>query len=107
VEVLVGVVSALEFMVYIGLAKVYLFHSISSVAYDNLGCHLGVEVVLATGLDRHFGSGYGSEQNRSQIGGLGRQLTRTVDSGTVPSTSPCPSELGGFAAGCLAGSSVH
>jgi len=31
------------------------------------------EVVLATGLDRHFGSGYGSEPNRSQIGGPGRQ----------------------------------
>jgi len=30
-------------------------------------------VVLAMGLDRHFGSGYGSEPNRSQICGPGRQ----------------------------------
>jgi hypothetical protein len=30
-------------------------------------------LVLATGLDRHFGSGYGSEPNRSQIGCPGRQ----------------------------------
>jgi len=32
-----------------------------------------LQLVLATGLDRHFGSGYGSEPNRSQIGGPGRQ----------------------------------
>jgi len=64
-------------------------------------------LVLATGLDRHFGSGYGSEPNRRQIGGPGRQYTRTVDSGTIPSTSPYPSELGGFPAGCTASPSVN
>jgi hypothetical protein len=63
--------------------------------------------VLATGLDRHFGSGYGSEPNRSQIGGPGHQSIRTVDSGTVPSTSSYSSELGGFPAGCTAGLSVN
>jgi len=64
-------------------------------------------LVLATGPDHHFGSGYGSEPNWSQIGSPGRQQTGTVDSGTVPSTSPYPSELGRFSAGCIAGSSVH
>jgi len=63
--------------------------------------------VLATGRDRHFGSGYGLELNRSQMGGPGRQSTRTVDSGTVPSTSPYVSELGGFPAGCTPGPSVN
>jgi hypothetical protein len=32
-----------------------------------------IRLVLATGLGRHFGSGYGSEPNRSQIGGPGCQ----------------------------------
>jgi len=63
--------------------------------------------VLATGLDRHFGSGYESEPNQSQIGGPGRQSTQTVDSGTVPSTSPYLSELGRISAGCIAGPSVN
>ena len=35
-------------------------------------CILYLALVLATGLDRHFGSGYRSEPNRSQIGGPGR-----------------------------------
>jgi len=30
-------------------------------------------LVLETGLDHHFGSGYGSEPNWSQIGGQGHQ----------------------------------
>jgi len=34
---------------------------------------MSLYVVLATGLDRHFGSGYVSEPNRSQIGVPGRQ----------------------------------
>jgi len=59
------------------------------------------------GLDRHFGSWYGSEQNRSQIGGPGRQYTRTVDSGTVRLTSPYLSELSVFSEGCIAGPSVN
>jgi len=64
-------------------------------------------LVLATGLDRHFGSGYGLEPNPSQIGGSGCQYTRTVNLGTVPSASPYPSGLGGFSAGCIAGPSVN
>jgi len=63
-------------------------------------------IVLATGLDRHFRSGYRSEPNRSQIGGPGGQYTRTVNSGTVPSTSPYLFELGGYPAGCTVGPSV-
>ena len=62
--------------------------------------------MLVTVLDRHFGYGSGSKPNRSQIGGPDRQLTRTVYSGTVQSTSPYLSELGGFSAGCTAGPSV-
>jgi len=62
-----------------------------------------VYVVLAMVLDRHFGSGSRSEPSRCQIGGPGCQSTRTVDSGTVPSTSPYPSEQGGLSAGCTVG----
>jgi len=39
-------------------------------------------------------------------GGLGRQYTRTVNSGTVRWTFHNPSELGGLSAGCPAGPSV-
>ena len=63
--------------------------------------------MLATGLDRHFGCGYGSEPNQSQICGPGCEYTRTVDSGTVPSRSPYPAAFGGFSAGCTAGPSVN
>ena len=63
-------------------------------------------VVLATVLDRHFESRYGSEPNRSKIGSPGCQQTQTVNSGTVQSTSPYQSESGGFSAGCTAGPSV-
>jgi len=66
-----------------------------------------ISAVLETGLDRHFGSVYGSEPNLSQIGGPGRQYTQTVDFGRFPSTFPYPSELGGFSADFIAGSSVH
>ena len=64
-------------------------------------------VLLATGLDGHIRSGYGSEVNRRQIGSPGCQEIRTVNSGTIPSTCPYPSELGGFSAGCTAGPSVN
>jgi len=40
---------------------------------DPVLCSQQPELVLATGQDHHFGSGYGSEPNRSQIGGPGRQ----------------------------------
>jgi len=63
-------------------------------------------VVLATVLDRRFGSGYGSEPTRFQIAGPGRQYTRTINSGTVRWTSQNPSQLGGLSAGCPAGRSV-
>jgi hypothetical protein len=51
--------------------------------------------VIATVQDCHFGSGSGLEPNRHQIGSPGRQYTRTVNSGTVQTKSPHPSELGG------------
>jgi len=41
-------------------------------------------VVLATVPDRHFGTGSRSKPNCCQIGGPGRQSTRTAHSGTVP-----------------------
>ena len=62
-------------------------------------------LVSATVLACHFGSG--SEPNRSQIGGPGRHETRTVNLGMVQSTSPYPSELGGFPACCSVGPSVN
>jgi len=60
-------------------------------------------IVLATVPQWRFGSEYGSEPTRFQIGGLGRHYTRTVNSGTVRWTSHNPSELGGLSAGCPAG----
>ena len=63
-------------------------------------------IVLATVQQWRFGSEYGSEPTRSQIGGLGRHYTRTVNSGTVRWTSHNASELGGLSAGCPAGPSV-
>jgi len=63
--------------------------------------------VLAMVLDHCFGSGSLSELNCHQIGGLGCQYTRTVNSGTVQWLSPNPSELGGLSAGRPAGSSKH
>jgi hypothetical protein len=62
---------------------------------------------LTTVLDRHFGSGSGSEPNYSQIGGLDCSLTRTVDLGTIQSSSPYLSDLDWFSAGCTAGASVN
>jgi len=62
--------------------------------------------VLTTVLDRHFGSGSGSEPNPCQISGLGCQHTQTVNSGTVRCKSPNPSGLGGLSVGRPVGPSV-
>jgi hypothetical protein len=75
------------------------------------GIPVGIEecpfqLVLATVPDHHFGSRAGSEPNRCQIGGLGCQSTRTVNSDTVRYISLNPSELGGLSVGRPEGSSV-
>jgi hypothetical protein len=67
---------------------------------------LTLALVLATVLERHFGSGSGSEPTRCQIGGPGCQHTPTVNSGTVRCKSPNPSWLGGLSAGRPAGPAV-
>jgi len=71
------------------------------------GTMFWVNLLLATVLDCHFGSGSRLELNHSQIGSLRSQYTETVDSGTVQSTSPYKSEFGGFSVGCSAGPSVN
>ena len=58
-----------------------------------------LHVVSMTVLDRHFGSGSGSEPNHCQMGGPGCLQTRTVNSGTVRWKSPNPSALGWSSAG--------
>ena len=63
-------------------------------------------LVFAMVPERHFGSGSGLEPNRCQIGGLGCQHTRTVDSGPVRCKSPNPSGLGWMSAGRTAGPTV-
>jgi len=68
--------------------------------------HTEPTVVLATILDRHFGSGSGSKPNRCQNGSPGRQKTRTAHLVTVPWKTPNPSELGGLSAGRPAGPSL-
>jgi hypothetical protein len=82
-------------------------HLLAKSHITNLNKLTESDVVLAAVLDRHFGSRSGSEQNPGQIGRLGRQQTRTVNSGMVQLTSRYPSELGGFSAGCTAGPSVN
>jgi hypothetical protein len=81
------------------------------VRYDNSSVYVqgwhGLCLLLPTGLDRHFDSGYRLVLDCSQIAGPGRQLSRTVDSGTVALTSPYLSELGGFSAGYTAGQSEN
>ena len=70
-------------------------------------CCVHVQQVFATVLDSNCRSGYGSEPNRRQIGGLGRQYTKTVNWGTGPSTSPYSSEMGWFWGACIVGPSVN
>ena len=62
--------------------------------------------MLAAVLDCYFGSGSGSQRHYCQIGGLGCQYTRTVNSGLVQCKSPNPSELVGLSVGRPAGQSV-
>ena len=63
-------------------------------------------MVLATVLNRRFGSGSVSQLNCCQIGSPGCQYTRTINSGTVQCKSPNLSELGGLSSGHAAGPSV-
>jgi hypothetical protein len=78
------------------------FGYIQHVLIDSRLC----QQLVATVPDRHFGSGSGSKPNHCQIGGPGRQLTRTAHSGMVPWLTPNPSELGGLSAGHPAGPSI-
>ena len=73
-----------------------------------LDAHSGDQsgLVLATVSDRHFGYGSESKANRCQLGGPGRQYTRTAQSGTVPWITPNPSELSGLSAGRPVGPSI-
>jgi hypothetical protein len=90
------------------LSRPQLYHHLRTWSLDiPLNRSMPWSVLVAMVVDRHFRSGYGLEWNERQIGGLGLQYTRTDDSGTLQLTSPYPSELGRFSAGCPAGPSVN